>query len=274
MIAPDDVRSALERVLGGAGFRNADRLSRFLRFAVERSLAGEGSELKEYRIGTEVYDRGADFDPRVDPIVRVEARRLRSKLLEYYDGPGGADPVRITLPKGGYAPVFEQAASPVNGRRNWVWLSVVAVGLAATLMTFGSKATSDVVSMVVIPGSEAQDAGFADGLAESLCTELSRSPRVRVVAWPMYEEYRRQHNGLPSTSVGRIAKDLRADAVLFLSVRRSGERLRITGHLMNPKEGWKRWAGEYERDPSGGFAAQREVALAMADEVVNGFRRP
>jgi serine/threonine-protein kinase len=263
----------LDRVLAGDGFRNAGRLTRFLRFTVERTLSGEGAELKEYRLGTEVYDRGADFDPRVDPIVRVEARRLRAKLAEYYAGPGSSDAVRITMPKGGYTPEFESMTAPARARWRWVWLSVVLVGVAATVITFGSKATSDVVSIVVIPGAETVDLEFADGLAEVVSAELSRSPRTRMVAWPIFVEYRQRHGGSVRTAVAQTAKDLRAAEVLFVSVRRSADRRLITGHLMNPEKGGKLWAGTYERGTDEGFAVQREVARAMADEVLNGLAR-
>ena len=106
----DAVRAQLERILASPGFANADRLSRFLRFVVERTLDGEGDQLKEYRLGTEVFDRPPDYDPRLDSIVRVEARRLRSKLAEYYEGPGRTDPTVIRVDKGGYAAAFETAA--------------------------------------------------------------------------------------------------------------------------------------------------------------------
>jgi TolB-like protein len=109
--AADAVRAQLERVLASPGFANADRLSRFLRFVVERTLDGEGDQLKEYRLGTEVFDRPSDYDPRLDSIVRVEARRLRSKLAEYYEGPGRADPILIRVDKGGYAATFEPGLS-------------------------------------------------------------------------------------------------------------------------------------------------------------------
>lgn len=103
----DAVRAQLDRILASPGFANADRLSRFLRFVVERTLAGEGDQLKEYRLGTEVFDRPADYDPRLDSIVRVEARRLRSKLAEYYERAGRLDPIVIRVDKGGYAAAFE-----------------------------------------------------------------------------------------------------------------------------------------------------------------------
>src|SRR5690348_3763685 len=110
-VSDDQVRAALERVLAAPEFVNATRLSRFLRFAVEKSLAGGGAELKEYLLGVEVFDRGQDFDPRLDPIVRVEAGRLRGKLQEYYEGRGQGDPLRIVFRKGSYAPNFEAAGT-------------------------------------------------------------------------------------------------------------------------------------------------------------------
>jgi len=81
-------------------------LCRFLRYIVEETLAGRASGIKEQVLGLEVFDRGPDFNPRLDPIVRVQARNLRSRMAKYYEGPGQADPIRIELPKGTYIPVF------------------------------------------------------------------------------------------------------------------------------------------------------------------------
>ena len=74
-----EVRAALEKILGGAGFRNSDRMRRFLRITVERTLDGAADQLKEFSLGHDVFDRGDQYDPRTDSIVRVEARRLRKK---------------------------------------------------------------------------------------------------------------------------------------------------------------------------------------------------
>src|SRR6188508_18002 len=100
-------RDQLERVLGSVTFRQVDRLKRFLNFIVSESLAGRGDQLKEYVIGVQVFDKDSSFDPRADPIVRVQARRLRARLVRYYREEGGSDAVLIELPKGGYAPVFK-----------------------------------------------------------------------------------------------------------------------------------------------------------------------
>src|SRR5580765_4142772 len=137
----EQVREQLERILSSQPFANADRLSRFLRFVVERTLAGEGNQLKEYAVGVGVFDRNEQYDPRVDSIVRVEAGRLRGKIDEYYRSGNGADRVVIRLPKGSYAPVFEvrppaipeadprlaPASHPLNRRRLVVGLALAAV---------------------------------------------------------------------------------------------------------------------------------------------------
>jgi TolB-like protein len=103
----DEIQRQLERILASAHFAGAARLSRFLRYIVERTCAGESAKLKEFVIGTEVFDRDHRFDPRLDSVVRVEAGRLRSRLVEYYAGPGANDSVIIRVPRGAYVPVFE-----------------------------------------------------------------------------------------------------------------------------------------------------------------------
>lgn len=104
-------RGALARVLASDGFRASPRLAAFLGFVVERTLAGESGALKGYTIATGALGRPAAFDPQADPIVRVEAGRLRRALAGYYAGPGHDDPVIITVPRGRYVPRFEPALS-------------------------------------------------------------------------------------------------------------------------------------------------------------------
>jgi TolB-like protein len=98
-----EVRAALERILRSSCFEHAGRASDFLRFVVNQTLAGEGERLKGYTIAIEVFGRGASFDAQSDPLVRVEALRLRQRLTEYYAGEGAADVVKLDLPRGGYA---------------------------------------------------------------------------------------------------------------------------------------------------------------------------
>src|SRR5580700_4239341 len=105
-LAPEVVQTQLERILASPLFCKAPRHSRFLSFVVRKSLAGESESVKEYLIGLEVFDRDPGYDPGTDPIVRAEARRLRSRLADYYREVGQHDPVQIGLPKGTYVPTF------------------------------------------------------------------------------------------------------------------------------------------------------------------------
>jgi tetratricopeptide (TPR) repeat protein len=108
------VLAQLDRILNSTEFNKSIRMCRFLRLVTQEALNGNGAGLKEYRIGTEVFDKDESFDPRVDPIVRNEARRLRRKLEMYYLVEGKTDPVLIEMPKGGYTPVFGFQPVPVT----------------------------------------------------------------------------------------------------------------------------------------------------------------
>ncbi len=118
--------------------RSAPSLCRFLRYAVEETLAGREAGLKEYSVGVEVFSRGEKFCPRTDPIVRVQARNLRLRLERYYTGPGANDPLVIELPKGTYVPVFRQhpaAARPKRARALIAAAAAVGLLLMALLGT-------------------------------------------------------------------------------------------------------------------------------------------
>jgi tetratricopeptide (TPR) repeat protein len=112
-LSAEDVRGQLQRILASPPFLNARRASQFLRFVVEGTLDGEDG-FKEYLIGIEVFDRPQNYDPKDDPVVRIEAGRLRKKLAEFYAGPGVNDPILIELPKGGYVPVFRDRAASLE----------------------------------------------------------------------------------------------------------------------------------------------------------------
>src|SRR5262245_62779300 len=105
------VRAELDRILATELFARSSRLSSFLKFIVEKALAGEGESLKEHAIAIELYGKSADFSTAEDPIVRIDARRLRDRLREYYaDASDGS--VIISVPKGSYTPVFLGAGVP------------------------------------------------------------------------------------------------------------------------------------------------------------------
>ena len=143
----DDAKAkeALGRILASAGFANSPRMSRFLQFVVEETVAGRGGDLKEYVVGLRAFDKPESFNPTVDPTVRVEASKLRAKLARYYDLEGRHDPIVVEIPKGHYAARFssrptsevsqadavEQAAvpSPTPTIRRRVALALVLAAL-------------------------------------------------------------------------------------------------------------------------------------------------
>ncbi len=103
----DDVRAELARILASAHFQASERRRAFLRFIVEETLAGRGDRLKGYAVAVSVFGRDETFDYQADPVVRLEARRLRRDLGSYYVDAGSHDRVRISIPKGSYVPHFE-----------------------------------------------------------------------------------------------------------------------------------------------------------------------
>ena len=104
----DEIRRQLVRIVGSAPLIGSLRLTRFLTFVVKATLAGEGARIKAYTIAVKALGRGSDFDPQADPIVRVEAGRLRTALARYYADAGRDDPVTIELPRGSYVPTFRR----------------------------------------------------------------------------------------------------------------------------------------------------------------------
>jgi len=103
-----EIRRQLARLLASDVFRFSLRLTRFLEFVVETTLAGKAGTIKAYTVAVAALGRGDDFDPQSDPIVRVEALRLRAALARYYEGPGRDDPIIIAIPRGSYVPIFHK----------------------------------------------------------------------------------------------------------------------------------------------------------------------
>ena len=106
------ILTALERLLAWPEIARSPQLGRFLDYIVQRTLEGNEASIKAYSIAVDVFGRAADFDPQADPIVRVQARRLRALLDEYYRGPGLGEATQIRLPVGRYVPEFVAASDP------------------------------------------------------------------------------------------------------------------------------------------------------------------
>jgi hypothetical protein len=263
------VRAHVERITSSDLFASAERLCRFLRFTVESMLAGREDQVKEYILGREVFDRGEGYDTRLDPIVRVEARRLRSRLAEYYSGPGRDEPLRLEYPKGRYVPNITGADERAPSRKTTVlrrWsagiiasaLAVVATGVAYLALHPASPSM-----IATIPESWIQsNDGTLDAsdvtLAQAVDARLANDPAVSVVAWP--EIARRQN--MRAQPLADLARDLHASRLLVILVRNLGATRNAMVFLIDEPTGRKRLALSYP-DVAAGGDAQNELAARM-----------
>ena len=207
------MRRHLAKFLASSSLAGAARLSRFLEYAVNETLAGNAEELKEFRLGMDVFDRPSSFDPKTDPVVRVAARQLRYKLDGYYAEEGKSDEVVITIPKGGYSARFEWRGRPeevvesaparVKPRR-WlpgVWVPIlvavaVAVAVAWRSQRTGMPPSEPQPSIAVLPfvnqSSNPENEYFSDGLTNEVIADLSRMGGLRVIARQLVVSIQRQ----------------------------------------------------------------------------------
>lgn len=231
------VREQLERVLASDAFAQTERLGRFLDYVVNQTLAGDADRLNQFAIAVEVFDRDATFDPNIDAIVRVEAGRLRSRLLEYHDRFGRDDPVRIVLAKRGYAAGFKFHSTATETRKAFEPdYPVIAV------MPF--------VNMSPDPDQDY----FADGITEDVITDLSKLPGVAVISRQSTFAYKGA-----SISSEQVCAELGANLLLEGSVQKAGDKVRITAQLIDGKSSQHLWAERYQRDLDEVFAIQDEV---------------
>jgi serine/threonine-protein kinase len=233
------VREQLERILASGTFKQVDRLKRFLSFIVLESIGGRSTELKEYVIGVHVFGKESSFDPRTDPIVRVQARRLRAKLVLYYQGDGRSDEVIIDLPKGGYAPVFKRREISVVAKRS----------ITSALV---SRNTVSVLPFANHGGGQDIDY-FCLGVREEIIHNLARFPNLRILA------------------LEDAANKADAAMIVSGSVRASGTRLRIAAQLVDTASRCYLWSESIDADSSDLFGAQERVARAIIQRLEPEF---
>jgi len=252
-----EVQAQLEKILASETFQRAERLSRFLRYAVEQSLAGQQTALKEYSIGLQVFDKPESFDTRVDPIVRVEAGRLRAKIRDYYDTDGSSDPVWLGLQKRGYRPVFrwrKSGDSPAAGPER----------AAPPAEPPPRQPASDARTIAVLPfedlSPEKTQEYFCDGITQEIVNAIAKIKGLSVAARTSAAQFK----GKPE-DVREIARQLQVGRVLEGSVQKIGQRVRISAHLVDATTGFDCWAETYDRPLDDVLAIQDEVSQAIAE---------
>ncbi len=236
------IRQQLNRILSSKSFEGAERLKRFLGFIVGEVLEGRGDHLKEFAVGEYVFEKGASFDPRNDPIVRVQARRLRTRLARYYQEEGPADEVVIGLPKGGYLPIFSRREESRSVRS----ASAVLVGRN---------------SVIVLPFEDHTPDGSLKYLGKSVSQEI-------VNALTKLETVTVSTPGSIRSPEGNERNVPSAATVIGGSVQKLGSQLRITTQLIDSASGRYLWSQAIDAKATDDlFELQDKVARNVSEKL-------
>lgn len=245
-LAQGAVTKELERILASAAFDASPRNRKFLRYVVEETLAGRGERIKAYAIATEVFGRQAGFDPQQDPIVRIEAGRLRRALERFYLMAGPGQGVRITLPRGSYAAAFEtvcdppaSAPAPVAGRS----------GLSILVRPFDDD------------GDQAAYPYFARGFARQIIVGLTRYTELLVFGADTALSTPSRHASLD------------ADFLLTGATNLSADRFRADVLLTDARTGRYVWGETFSQrlDPAEILRVRDEVAAAVVCQLAQPY---
>ena len=255
VVSEQAIRKELDRLLQSPIFAQSDRLGRFLRFTVEHAIGGTQDVLKEYLIGAEVYDRKPPYHPSQDSIVRTEARRLRSKLKEYYEGEGKGDPIFIYFRPGSYVPVF-------RSRGNLDSHPLASVTAEDGLFMPGSGSPIAVIPFVDMSASTLS-AACAHGITDELIHILMRTDGCRVIAASSMMQLGSLTNDIPA-----LADKLGVQFVFEGTVREEGNRVRVTARLVNA-DGFQLWSQRFEAEPDAKslFRIEEQIASALVSRV-------
>ncbi len=301
------IRDQLARILNSPAFQQSRRRQRFLEYVVNETLAGRGEKLKGYNVALAVFDRPTTFDAAVDPIVRIEAARLREKLREYYDTDGQSDPIHIELPKGRYAPRIElrdgqtrpvepdpsetapplepsmSSQRPESVRRQAVIVAALALLALAVMAAWlirdhrapaGSGASTvalaDVPAIAVLPFANLSGDQKQDYFSDGLTEDiLTELSRARDLR-VLARNTTFQYKDKP-VDVVKLGRDLGARYVLEGSIQRSDDRLRVTAQLIDANSGTHVWADRYDREMADVFLVQDEIVNEIVGKIAGSY---
>ena len=256
-----DIRPMIEAELASIKqhplFKDTTRMKRFLEYVVTESLEGRESRLKGYVIGLEVFDRPEDFDPQADTIVRVQAGQLRRRLDLYYSAEGKESLVRILIPKGRYAPIFEVRREVENAEIPSSKAIIASIekrnrpGIA--VLTFQNLTKDDDTNY------------FAEGITAEIVNALVQFRYIRIVA----RTANVIDDGARSSELSEIAKNYNVQFVLTGNVRRAGNLMRVSVNLISVETGEHVYSKIFDREytPENLFDVQEEIASYVAASV-------
>ncbi|HMF78542.1 MAG TPA: tetratricopeptide repeat protein [Bryobacteraceae bacterium] len=213
---------------------------------MDQTLRGSADDLKEYVIGVEVFDRTTNYDPRLDPIVRVEARRLRLKLRQYYDQDGASDYIRIEIPDRGYAPAFKYMKEAIGRSEPSAGTRQPGASLAVLSLASGVDTSADL---------------FANGLTDEIVCVLTGMSDVQVAARAFTPQ---RGHGADVTTIGR---NLNVEFILEGNVRWEASTIRVCVQLVKSESGFCLWSQAYEQEIIGILEGQKRIASQIATDL-------
>jgi len=284
---------ALERVLESNAFAEVLRLRKFLSYSVHQTIEGHGDRLKGFVIACEVFEKKDPSDAQTTTVVRVEAGRLRRRLKDYYEIEGKNDPIRISIPKGGYAASFSATKStrgleskpdlsgitrPIH-HKPVVWIAALALLIFLYFQPWTQEpdARDDLVGLPgVIPAiavmpfdsltGENDGESFALGLTEDVLIDLSSIPSLDVISISSVLQY----EGL-DLSPREIGAQLGVGYVLEGNVRQLLPELLVSAHLIDTETGLQLWAERFESPAGNGLDLQEELARKVVSSLTSSL---
>lgn len=280
VISEHEVRAELDRILAAKGFSSAGRMSQLLRYTVEKTLAGETDQLKEYSVGVEVFGRGGNYDPRLDSIVRVEAGRLRSRLDEYYNGEGAHSAIRINLPRGGYSAHFERAPATkapeaperTQGPRSRAMLplAIALMALVAAMVIWlgvrDRRPPPDLRPTAAVLPFEANMIGgdndvYGSRMTEAVTSELARLGTVSVASFTSAMQFAGQRRPMSEMAVA-----LHSAYVVEASIDDEADTILVVARIVDAQTDRKIWVSDYRgaREDVRGIAQRLAYDISVA----------
>ncbi len=247
--SPREIRDELRRLLTDSKLATSKRLGRFLHFVVEESLAGRSDEISQRSIGVRALGYEPTFEPRNNPTIRIQAGRLRRTLDAYYEVEGRSNPVRIQIPRGGYAPLF-------------LWADDQAA-IGAPRVPAKARPSVAVLPLEYL-GDDPTLSFLSDGVAEEITVALTRFEGLAVIGRQSTLRY-----GASDAPIERIGRELGARFLVTGTIQKRPDSLAVSAQLASARDSKIVWAERFESEISA--SALHEVQIELASRVASAI---